>query len=41
MAHYRNFENANNYIAVVGPKGRDLDEKAGYYGEKIVLEVRI
>ena len=36
-AHYGKFENANNYIALVGPKGDGLEEKAGYLGEKIVL----
>lgn len=40
MAHYGKFENANNYIAVVGQKGSGLDEKAGYYGEKIVLKAQ-
>ncbi len=27
MAHYGKFENANNYIALVGLKGSDLSEK--------------
>ena len=40
MARYGKFENARNYIALVGPKGADLDEKAGYYGEKIVLKAQ-
>ena len=34
------FENANNYIAVVGKNTPDLDEKAGYYGEKVVLKAQ-
>lgn len=38
MAHYGRFVNVNNYIALVGQKGDDLDEKIGYYGEKIVLK---
>lgn len=38
MAHYGSFKNVNNYIALVGKKGKDLDEKCGYYGEKIVLK---
>ena len=29
--------NVKNYIAVVGKKSPDLHEKAGYYGEKLVL----
>ena len=37
MAHYGNFKNVKNYIAVVGKKGKALDEKCGYYGEKVVL----
>ena len=39
MAHYgMKFRNAVNYLALVGKKEiPDLDEKAGYYGEKLVL----
>lgn len=37
MAHYGKFNGVKNYIAVVGKKGEDLDEKCGYYGEKVVL----
>jgi hypothetical protein len=37
LAHYGHFENVNNYLAIVGKKGPDLSEKAGYYGEKLVL----
>ncbi|MDF2842959.1 MAG: nitroreductase family protein [Herbinix sp.] len=40
MAHYGKFSNVNNYIAVVGKKTKDLEEKAGYYGEKVVLKAR-
>lgn len=40
LAHYGSFRGANNYIAMVGPRTRDLDEKAGYYGEKIVLKAQ-
>lgn len=36
MAHYGKFVNVKNYIAIVGTK--DEQEKAGYYGEKIVLK---
>lgn len=36
MAHYGKFENVRNYIAIVGKKTEQ--EKAGYYGEKIVLK---
>lgn len=37
FAHYGKFENVRNYIALVGEKGSDLDEKCGYYGEQLVL----
>lgn len=36
MAHYGKFSNVANYIAIVG--GKNDQEKAGYYGEKIVLK---
>lgn len=36
MAHYGKFVNVKNYIAIVGNKNDQ--EKAGYYGEKIVLK---
>lgn len=37
MAHYGKFSGVNNYIALIGKKSPDLDEKLGYYGEKLVL----
>lgn len=37
MARYGKFDNVKNYIALVGKKEAALDEKCGYYGEKIVL----
>ena len=40
-AHYGKFENVKNYIAVVGKNSADLSEKAGYYGEKLVLVIAI
>lgn len=36
MAHYGKFVNVKNYIAIVGNKKQQ--EKAGYYGEKIVIK---
>ena len=36
MAHYGKFSGVENYIAVVGKKSDQ--EKAGYYGEKLVLK---
>ncbi|MDY3828404.1 MAG: nitroreductase family protein [Clostridium sp.] len=40
MAHYGKFSGCTNYIAIVGKKSKDLDEKAGYYGEKLVLKAQ-
>ena len=37
MARYGSFEGVSNYIAVAGAKAEDLDERAGYYGERVVL----
>ena len=37
MAHYGKFSGVRNYLAMVGPKGDDLSEKVGYYGEQLVL----
>lgn len=37
MAHYGKFSGVKNYIALIGRRGKDLDEKCGYYGERIVL----
>ena len=37
MAHYGKFSGVRNNIARIGPKGADLDEKCGYYGERLVL----
>lgn len=35
-----NFTGCVNYLAIVGPKGKCLQEKAGYYGEKVVLKAQ-
>lgn len=40
MAHYGKFSGVENYIALVGKKDAELDEKAGYYGEKLVLKAQ-
>lgn len=40
MAHYGKFENTNNYIAVVGKRSAGLEERCGYYGEKLVLKAQ-
>lgn len=38
IAHYGKFSNVNNYVALIGKKSKELDEKIGYFGEKIVLK---
>ena len=40
MAHYGKFSGVKNYLALVGPKGGGLDEKCGYYGERLVLKAQ-
>ena len=40
MAHYGKFSGVTNYIAIIGKKSADLDEKAGYYGERLVLKAQ-
>lgn len=37
MAHYGKFSGVQNYIAVIGKRGSELEEKSGYFGEKVVL----
>lgn len=37
MAHYGKFSGVRNYIALAGKKENGLEEKCGYWGEKIVL----
>lgn len=37
MAHYGKFSGVTNYIALIGKKSADLDERVGYYGERLVL----
>lgn len=40
MAHYGKFSGVRNYIALIGKKDAGLDEKCGYYGEKVVLKAQ-
>lgn len=40
MAHYGKFSGVTNYIAMIGPKGPSLDEKCGYFGERLVLKAQ-
>ena len=37
LAKYGKFKGVSNYIALVGRKSDDLEERIGYYGEQIVL----
>ena len=40
MAHYGKFSGVQNYIALVGKKGPELEEKLGYYGERLALKAQ-
>lgn len=40
MAHYGKFSGVTSYIAMIGKKGADLEEKCGYYGERLVLRAQ-
>ena len=37
MAHYGSFKGVRNYIALIGKDDKELEEKCGYYGERIVI----
>lgn len=37
LAKYGKFRNVKNYLVVAGRKTEDLDERVGYYGERLVL----
>jgi len=40
LAHYGKFSGVKNYIAMIGRNDSALDEKCGYYGEKLVLRAQ-
>jgi len=40
LTHYGLFDNIRNYVVLVGPDSRGLQEKCGWYGEKIVLRAQ-
>ncbi len=40
LVHYGAFSGVRNYFAMVGKKADDLDERLGYYGERLVLEAQ-
>lgn len=37
LAKYGKFSGVSNYLVVAGKKAADLDQRAGYYGERLVL----
>ena len=37
MAKYGSFSGVRNYFVLAGPDDEDLEERAGYYGERLVL----
>jgi len=41
LAHYGLFKGVRNYIALVGPDEKGVLERAGWYGERIVLKAQM
>lgn len=41
MAHYGKFSGVKNYIALIGKKSDDLEEKLGYYGERVAIKAQM
>lgn len=40
LAQYGHFKNVKNYVILAGRKEEDIEERCGYYGEKLVLEAQ-
>jgi hypothetical protein len=40
MAHYGKFTGVQNYIALIGKKTEQLEERVGYYGERLALSAQ-
>ena len=40
LAKYGKFRNVKNYLVMAGKQAEDLDERVGYYGERLVLLVQ-
>ena len=40
MAHYGKFSGIRNYLALIGKKSDYLEERCGYYGERLVLKAQ-
>ncbi len=41
MARYGSFAGVRNYIALVGRRAADLDERLGYYGERVAIAAQM
>ena len=41
LAHYGKFSGVRNYIVLAGQKGAGLEEKVGYYGERVALHAQM
>lgn len=41
MAHYGKFRGVTNYFALIGKKSANLNEKCGYYGEKLCIVIAL
>ena len=37
ISSYGQFSGVRNYLVMAGPKGKDMEEKTGYFGEELVL----
>lgn len=40
VTHYGIFSGVRNYLVLIGDKAPDLQERAGYYGERVVLKAQ-
>lgn len=40
LASYGKFSGVNCYLVMAGPQGGDLEERIGYYGEKLILKAQ-
>ena len=40
IASYGKFKGVENYLIIAGEKATDLDERVGYYGERVVLKAQ-
>ena len=40
LAHYGRFRNVRNFMVLSAPRGKDMDEAAGYCGEMLVLRAQ-